>query len=136
MDIREIEVIQKSYKSIQPRMLRVTRVIFDRLFELQPELRSLFSSDLRGFRRKLVKKIDYIIQNLDQPEVIDPELKALGKMYSERLNVSEKDYPKYMEAFIYALAAALGNDFTPELRKTWVYTLGIVVKVMQSGVKK
>lgn len=133
MNTREIEIIKKSYKSIQPRMPRVTRVLFDRLFEINPEFRQLFEPDLRDLRKRLVRKIDNIVSNLHKPESIGPELKKLGKFNKENYKISPKHYEAFIEAFIYALSAAFGSDFTPELRKTWKYALEVASQVMQNN---
>jgi hemoglobin-like flavoprotein len=133
MNTREIEIIKKSYKSIQPRMSRVTRVLFDRLFETNPELRPLFHSDLRDLRKKIVRKFDYVIAHLHEPEVLGPELKKLGAHHNKQFKVTQEHYNAFINALIYALSAAFGSEFTPELRKTWRYVLGVVAQIMQSG---
>lgn len=135
MDTREIEIIQGSYKSIQQAMPRVVRVLFDRLFEVHPELRPLFRADMRDSRKKFVRKVDYIINHLDEPEILGPELKKLGRFHGDKFHIDEKRYQMFIDASIYALSAAFGNDFTPELRRTWAYVLEILAQVMQSGVK-
>ena len=120
LDDAIIPVITKSFETlfIHQRHTRLARVFYDRLFEVDPTLQKQFTRSMKEQRHKFYMMLKHIVQQLDHPELLELEVRELGlrhRMYG----VKREDYATFFGAFIYALSAALGNDFTAEVRHAW-----------------
>lgn len=97
---------------------RLARVFYDRLFDADPALEPLFVHGMKEQRRKFYSTLKYIISTLDQPEILEPKIQALGLRH-HHYRIRREDYATFFGAWIYTLSAALGNDFTPQVRHAW-----------------
>src|SRR4051794_31244169 len=78
---RDIELIQGSFTQLAPRTERVAELFYGRLFELDPDLRQLFSTDLRLQGRKLIQTLAVVVISLDHFERMVPVLQDLGRRH-------------------------------------------------------
>ncbi len=115
---RVIELIEQSFEPLRHNASRFTRVFYERLFEVDPTLKKLFIRDIREQRKKFFRKMDFIIKHLTDPEKLEPDLQELGSRH-DYYKVSRDDYRTFFSAFLYALSAAMGKKFTPEVREAW-----------------
>lgn len=130
MDSRQISLVQESFERIPLKARqKLTRVIYDRLFELNPELKSLFKKDIREQRKKLLKMLTYIIENLNDAEIVGPTIKELAKRHAN-YGVKPKDYNTFGKALFFAMSAALGDDFTPATKEAWKGIYKIISDIM------
>ncbi|GEM_PF-1882122 len=113
-----VSIIQSSFEQIKPNAGRFTRVFYDRLFERDPSLKKLFIRDIREQRKKFFRMLGSIVKNLSNPDELEPKLQDLGSRH-DYYSVKREDYRTFFEAFIYTLAAALGNDFDENTRHAW-----------------
>src|SRR5829696_7270634 len=81
MDSRQKMLIRQSYALLLPVSEKVTHLLYERLFELDPSLHSLFSSDMGEQGHKLMTTLYTIVCNLDHPEKVVPPLQTLGKRH-------------------------------------------------------
>lgn len=130
MDSREIATVQESFDKIPDKTKqKLTRVLYDRLFELRPELRKIFKKDIREQRKKMLKVMAYIIDNLHDAEVVGPCMKELAIRHVH-YGVKQEDYKPFGEALIFAVSAALGNDFKNSTRNAWINTYQTLSQIM------
>lgn len=113
-----IKVVKDSYVKVKPRAGRFTRVLFDRMFELDPSLRTLFVRDIRDQRKRFYKVFSYIVKYSDMPNVLEPDLSDLCLRHENGV-VKAADYKVFASSLMYTLAATLGRDFTPYVRYCW-----------------
>lgn len=112
-------VVRESFELIKPNSSRFTRVFYDRLFELQPEIKKNFSRDLRDQRKRFFKTLEFIVGHIDEPGLV------LGKISKVRFwpniyNAKSNGRYIFFSTLNYTLSAALGNNFTPYVRHCWV----------------
>ena len=120
----QIDLVQNSFWDIVPVSEHAAALFYGRLFELNPALRGLFRHSMQEQGRKLMQMIAVAVHNLDRLDEIIPKIEALGCRHVA-YGVQAQDYGTVGEAFIWTLAQALGDRFTPELEAAWVavYTL-------------
>ncbi len=128
-------LLQESFSKLSPNSSRFTRVLYDRLFEIDPSLKRLFIRDIREQRRKFFRKMDYLIKNLNNLSTIEPSIIEMGQRHSY-YNVKREDYKTFFSALIYTLSAALGNDFTFEVRQAWYELCEYIGGLMCEEIKK
>ncbi len=59
------------------------RLFYDELFELDPEVRPLFTSDMEEQGRKLMQIITVAVQGLDDLEQTLHAVRGLGRRYAD-----------------------------------------------------
>lgn len=135
MDSRQISIVKESFEKVVPYSNRLTRVFYDQLFELNPELRKLFKKDMREQRRKFMKTLTFIVLNLHDAETVGAKIKSLASAHI-LYGVKEKDYETFNTGLIFALSAALGDDFTPAIKSAWKEAFSTITKIMVSEAYK
>ena len=108
-------------------------IFYDRLFELDPSLRRLFSrTDMAGQRRNLMQTLAVVVASIDRLESIVPAVEALGRRHAG-YGVEAAHFETVGQALLDTLAVGLGEDFTAEVRDAWATAYGILAGVMQSA---
>ena len=117
-------LVQDSFASIAGIADDAAILFYQRLFELDPSLRSMFRGDMTAQRRKLMQMITAAVKGLDRLEQLVPVVQDLGRRHGE-YGVQESHYDTVGAALLWTLEAGLGRDFTPEVKGAWtaVYTL-------------
>ena len=129
---RDKELIQQSFSLLAPRTDRVAELFYGRLFELEPDLRALFSTDLRQQGRKLIQTLAVVVVGLDHFERMVPVLQELGRRHVG-YGALKQHYALVEDALIWTLAETLGDEFTAEARRAWTTVYGLLSATMQSA---
>ncbi|MCA9216976.1 MAG: hypothetical protein KDB27_28100 [Planctomycetales bacterium] len=132
MTPEEIELVQKTWASVSRNADAVAELFYQRLFQLDPKLRSLFTSNMIEQGRKLTQMISVAVNNLNQLDEILDAVKDLGVRHVS-YNVSESDYDTVGEALLWTLEKGLGSDFTPEAKAAWTETYSTLASVMKDA---
>ena len=104
---------------------------YARLFEIEPAAHRLFAAtDMTLQRQKLVAMLRAVVAVLDQPDELVPSAAALGRRHVD-YGVDERQYDAVGEALRDALAATLGDRFTPAVREAWVEAYALLASVMK-----
>jgi hemoglobin-like flavoprotein len=100
-------------------MASVTADLFYyRLFDIAPEVRSLFPDDLIAQKKKFITMLATMVTNLNEFEKIAPVVEDLG-MRHVAYGVIAKHYEPFGAALSWTLGESLGVDFTPPVRAAW-----------------
>jgi methyl-accepting chemotaxis protein len=113
-----VPIVKESFAQLKPNSVRFSRVFYDRLFEADPSLKPLFIRGMKEQREKFFQMLEYVVKRLDNPASLESEVRELGIRH-QHYDVKKEHYATFFGALIYALAAALGNDFTVETRRAW-----------------
>src|SRR4029453_18137685 len=101
-------LVAESWKTLAPNGAAVGEIFYRRLFEIDPEMRPLFSSvNMDHQIHKLVTMLDLVVHWLDVPEQLVPVLKKLGERHTT-YGVRDDHYGKFGTAFIGTLEEGLG----------------------------
>ena len=129
MTPEQIDLVRSSFAKLEALGDRVAVMFYDRLFELDPSLRSLFKGDLAVQRSKLLAALALVVRGLDRPDRILPAVRELGRRHA-RYGVEPDHYATVASALIWALWQALGPEFTPALRRAWVDAYSLLAWTM------
>ena len=81
MTSEQTTLVQTSFAQVAPIADTAATLFYDRLFELNPSLRGLFSEDLREQRMKLMAMLTTAVNNLHQWHAVAPHVKQLGQRH-------------------------------------------------------
>jgi nitric oxide dioxygenase len=129
------ERILRSYQVLGPRSGLMTELFYDRLFEVQPDVRPLFSIDMQLQRQHLAASLALIVRNLRMLDTIEPSLRTLGTQHA-RAGVCAQHYPIVRDAMLYAMSQTLGDAWNDTLSDDWSRLLDVVARQMLAGETK
>ena len=120
----QIKLVQTSFAKVEPIADKAAQLFYDRLFELDPNLRKLFKGDMKAQGKKLMSMIAAAVRGLNNLPSLVPVVQNLGRRHVG-YGVKNKDYATVGQALIWTLEKGLGSAFTPEVKQAWiaVYTL-------------
>jgi len=120
----QITLVQSSFAKVAPNVDAVAAIFYDRLFTLDPSLRSMFKADITEQGRKLMQIIAFAVHSLTDLESLAPHVQALGQRHVA-YGVTQAHYQTVGSALIWTLQQGLGTDFTLDVQDAWVavYTL-------------
>jgi hemoglobin-like flavoprotein len=107
----DIALVRASFAKVLPIKDAAADLFYNRLFEIAPQLRAMFPSDLK---------------------TLVPHVKALGARHAG-YGVTVTHYSIVGEALMWTLERGLGGAFTPEVRSAWAKVYGILAGTMQTG---
>ena len=132
MTPRQIDLIRNSFATIAPAAPHVAETFYARLFDMQPPLRRLFSTDLDVQGARLMRAIGTAIDRLEQREALLPMLHELGRRHVA-YGVIARDYDTVGAALLATLEQYLGAEFDAEMRAAWAQVYGELAAAMQAG---
>jgi hemoglobin-like flavoprotein len=130
MTPRQIELVQSSFCLAQPILDDIVALFYDRLFELDPSLRRLFTSSRQEQTRKVAQALTLVVKSLARLEQIRAAIHALGVRHVA-YGVRDEHYATVGAALLCALEAELDDAFTPEVREAWSAAYGWLAFTMQ-----
>ena len=129
MTPRQIQLVRETFAAVEPIADTAATIFYRRLFDLDPDLRALFPSDLTAQRRNLMQTLTVVVRNLDRLEGIVPAVEALGRRHAG-YRVRADDYETVGAALLDTLEEGLADAFTPEVRVAWTAAYGLLASVM------
>jgi nitric oxide dioxygenase len=125
----QIELVQTSFAKVVPISDTAASLFYGRLFEVAPEVKPLFKSDMREQGRKLMTTLGAVVNGLRNLDAILPVAKALALKHVT-YGVRSEHYKPVGEALIWTSEHGLGNDFTPATRAAWIVAYETLSSVM------
>jgi hemoglobin-like flavoprotein len=132
MDIEHIRLVQVSFDKVAPIRLTAGRLFYQRLFELDPTLRQLFTGDLTAQSRKLMTMIELVVENLNQFESLFPRIDALGRSHVG-YGVQTEHYDTVGTALLWALQLSLEEEFTAADATAWMEAYQMLAARMKAA---
>lgn len=132
MTPESVALVQTSFKKVAPIAGAAADIFYARLFEIAPDVRSLFPEDMTDQKKKLMQMLAVAVNNLHQVESIVAPVQELGRRHVG-YNVEDRHYDVVGAALLYTLAQGLGDDFTPEVEAAWAETYALVATVMKEA---
>lgn len=122
-------LVQESFKVVEKISDVAADMFYQRLFDIEPELRSLFSEDLREQKKKLMGALKVLVNTLDKPDKLIPILEDMGRKH-KTYGVVEDHFVPVADALVWTLEEGLGTDFTEEVRHAWTALYSAVASIM------
>ena len=127
------QLIQSSWAKVIPIADTAACLFYDRLFEIDPELKPFFSAtDMAAQRKKLIQALATVVNALNDLESVIPALESLGRRHVG-YGVEDQHYDTVGAALIWTLEQGLGDDWNAETRDAWVEAYGLVSGVMKTA---
>lgn len=126
-------IVAETWRQVVPIADTAAVLFYDRLFELDPQLRVLFDGvDLGEQRKKLIKALGLVVGALDKIESLVPALQAMGGRHAT-YGVKNAHYETVGAALLWTLERGLGTAWTAEMKDAWTAAYGLVAEVMMAG---
>jgi hemoglobin-like flavoprotein len=132
MNLEQIRLVQMSFEQVEPIAETAAALFYQRLFELDPALRSLFRGDMKSQGAKLMTSLKLVVKGLEQPERILPAVRSLGQRHVS-YGVQNSHYETVGAALLWTLGEGLGDAFTPEVEEAWTAAYALLANVMQEA---
>jgi hemoglobin-like flavoprotein len=133
-ETQQQHLIRSTFREVDRISQVFALTFYQRLFELDPQLRSLFHNDIEEQSRKLMQFLRQLVESVDHPEDIVPALESLGRRHAT-YGVREEHYETVGAALLWAFAQVLGGGFTAEARAAWERLYVRVAEIMKRAVR-
>ena len=130
MTLRQIELVQQSFRLIQPVIDDLAVLFYERLLEIDPSLRRMFHLPRREQARLLAQTLTLVVKQIDRPSQLRGAVEALGQRHAG-YGVRDEHYAIAGEALLWTLEKGLKHAFTSEVRDAWVVAYGWLAFTMQ-----
>jgi hemoglobin-like flavoprotein len=127
-----IVLVQDSFELVRPILEPAALLFYERLFDLDPSLRSLFRGSREAQAQKLAQALAVVVKGLEQPAQLRGAVEALGRRHVG-YGVRDDHYTTVGEALIWTLERGLGDAFTPDVRAAWMQAYGWLSFVMREA---
>ena len=128
------KIVQETFAKVEPIAEAAAEMFYNRLFELDPSLSSLFKGDMKEQGRRLMGMIKTAVRGLDDVAKLIPAVEELGRRHAT-YGVEPKHYDTVAEALLWTLEQGLGEAFTEETRMAWTNVYSILAGTMQSAAR-
>lgn len=135
MTPRQVELVQTTWEKVVPIADQAAMLFYNRLFELDPELRPLFKGGIKEQGKKLMQMITLAVRGLGDLGKLVPTVEDLGARHVG-YGVRKKDYETVGAALLWTLEKGLGEAFTPEVEDAWFTVYNLLATTMQNAAAK
>lgn len=128
----QIDLVQESFRQILPRAAEASRLFYDELFRLAPDLRAIFPDDIARQREKFAHMLGVVVKNLSQVSNISDDLIDLGRRHAG-YDVEDENYEIFGEALLRMLDRLIGAELTSDTRNAWAAAYEMIMRVMRDA---
>ena len=115
----EIALIQASFRKISRNGDEAASLFYTRLFEFDPQLRSLARGDFAEQKREFIRLLGTIVHRLDCFELVRDHLLELALCHPE-VNENDQHHHAIGAALFWMFEQVLGRDFTAATYGAWM----------------
>jgi nitric oxide dioxygenase len=127
----QVKLVQQSFSKVAPIADQAAILFYDRLFEVAPQVRSMFPDDMTEQRKKLMMMLAAVVGGLGDLPSILPAASALAKRHVA-YGAKAEHYPVVGSALLWTLEKGLGEAWTPEVAAAWTTAYGTLSGYMIS----
>ncbi len=129
LDDADIKLVQDSFAKLESGTGDAGADFYDRLFDIAPDLKPLFTGDMKAQGRKLMTMIKTAVSGLGDLDSLIPVLEDLGRRHGG-YGVKDADCETVGAALLWLLEKGLGEDFSDETRDAWFAVCTLLARVM------
>lgn len=133
-DVEKVLIID-SWKIIMEDAEKFSKSFYDKLFEIDGSLRSLFTNNLRMQEMKFVDSVNYLVNRMNDLREPTRKMKKLGLKH-KGYSVKPKHYHPFGKALLFCFEAHIGDKFTEEYKIAWSKLYDSVSEFMIKGTKR
>lgn len=124
--------IRQTFTLLEPRAGIVSLLFYQRLFNLAPGVRSLFTGDIEAQGVKLMAMLKTVIDSLEAPDKLIPALEEMGRRHAG-YGVEDSQYDIVGQALLETFADVLGQEFSADARDAWATAYNWIAHCMKTG---
>jgi len=132
MTPEEINLVKISWAKVEPIAETAAELFYRKLFELDPEVKSMFNGNMTEQGKKLMGMLTTAVNALDKLDTIVPALQNMGRRHVD-YGVKDEQYDTVGEALIWTLSTGLKDDFTNETKEAWIKVYSLVADTMKAA---
>lgn len=132
MTSTQSKLVQSTWEQVVPISDQAAALFYGRLFELDPSLKPLFTSDIKEQGKKLMQMITVAVRGLDDLGKLVPAVQDLGRRHV-RYGVKDEHYATVGAALLWTLEKGLGGTFTPEVKDAWATVYTVLADTMKAA---
>jgi nitric oxide dioxygenase len=125
----QIGLICDSFHRLQPDVETASGLLYERLFEIAPELRAMFRSDMTGQGMQFMSTLGVILQHLDDPQALRPHLEHLAQGHAA-FGVKAEHFHPMGQALIWSMRETLGENFPEGAAAAWEAAYELLAREM------
>jgi hemoglobin-like flavoprotein len=127
----QVKLVQDSFSKVAPISETAALLFYDRLFEIAPQVRAMFPSDMTEQRKKLMAMLAVVVSGLGNLSSILPAASVLAKRHVG-YGAKAEHYPVVGAALLWTLEKGLGDAWTPAVADAWGAAYGTLSGYMIS----
>jgi hemoglobin-like flavoprotein len=126
-------LVETTWARVVPVSEAAAALFYERLFTLDPELRTLFAgTEMPEQHRKLVNALNMAVRALGNLDAARPSLESLGRLHV-RYGVEASHYDTVGAALLWTLEQGLGEAWTDEVEAAWTELYDEVAGTMKAA---
>lgn len=138
---RRKQIIKTSWRAVQLGIdVKATEIFYSRLFEVYPQVRSMFPDDMKSQSHKLYATVSVAVDGIDDLENLVPVLQDLGVRHAQ-WGVIRAHYEAVTDCFLWTLNSYIfglmpNNNavhWAMDVADAWEWSLNIIGKTMADG---
>lgn len=131
---KQKELVQSTFAQVAPIAETAADIFYTRLFEIAPEVKPLFSGDMKEQGNKLMTMLAAAVKGLDDLGALVPVVQDLGKRHVG-YKVEDAHYDQVAAALLYTLEKGLGDAWNDEVKDAWVTVYTVLATTMKDAAK-
>jgi hemoglobin-like flavoprotein len=132
MTPQQIALVQSSWQQVLPIRSTVADLFYARLFEVAPEVRTLFRRDVHAQGAMLMSMLDAVVGGLSRLGDLLPTAQALARRHVG-YGVRPAHYDSVGVALLWTLEQGLGPAFSAEVRTAWTSAYQLLADAMKQA---
>ena len=128
--IEQVTLVQTSWAKCVPIADVAADLFYNKLFELDPELRPLFPADLADQKKKLMAMITLAVEGLTSLDELVPKVQDLGRRHAVYYKVTAPMFDTVGAALLDTLEKGLGESWDADHKEAWAIVYGVLSKTM------
>jgi hemoglobin-like flavoprotein len=129
MTPEQVTLLQESFAKVAPIADQAAIMFYDRLFEVAPQVETMFPADMTEQRRKLMATLAFAVNGLANLQSVLPAASALAKRHIA-YGAKPEHYPVVGAALLWTLEKGLGDAWTAETAEAWAAAYGALSSLM------
>src|SRR4030088_743346 len=127
----QVKFVQESFAKVASISETAAELFYGRLFEIAPQVKAMFPTDMTEQRKKLMATLAYVVNGLANLESILPAASALATRHVS-YGAKKEHYPVVGAALLWTLEKGLGDGWTPDVADAWTAAYGTLSGFMIS----
>jgi len=131
----QLFLVQTSFRKISRNADRAAALFYSRLFDFDPALQSLITSDRMEQKREFIRLLGTVVHRLDCLSLVRDHLIELSHRRPQ-INDSDEHHHAIGAALFWMLEQILGDDFTPATYAAWMEVFRTLSDEMKAGARE